>query len=111
MLAKRIRAIVFLSLLTATLTALADAPTTQPTPAAEEDGIRVYFSPRGGAAEAVIHAINGATQSLDVAVYSVTHAEIAKAIVDAHKRGVKVRIVLDRMQSSGKYSSATFLKN
>jgi phosphatidylserine/phosphatidylglycerophosphate/cardiolipin synthase-like enzyme len=36
---------------------------------------------------------------------------IAKAIADAHRRGVKVRVVMDKTQAAGKYSSATYLFN
>jgi phosphatidylserine/phosphatidylglycerophosphate/cardiolipin synthase-like enzyme len=46
-----------------------------------------------------------------VQAYSFTSAPIAKAVVDAHKRGVKVQVVLDKSQRMEKYSSATFLKN
>ena len=82
-----------------------------PDPAATEDGIRIYFSPDGGAAGAVIHEIEGATSTLDIAAYAYTHTGIAKATADAHRRGVKVRVLLDKSQSGGKYSSATYLFN
>src|ERR1039458_7346670 len=35
----------------------------------------------------------------------------AKALVEAHRRGVKVEVVLDRSQRTEKYSSATFVRN
>jgi len=38
-------------------------------------------------------------------------APIAKALVDAHKRGVKVQAILDKSQRSEKYTSAIFLTN
>ena len=43
--------------------------------------------------------------------YSFTSMEIAKALLDAHKRGVNVQVILDRSQRTEKYSSATFLSN
>lgn len=46
-----------------------------------------------------------------VQAYSSTSAPIAKTIVDAHKRGVKVQVILDKGQRTEKHSSATFLKN
>ena len=46
-----------------------------------------------------------------VQAYSFTSAPIAKALVDAHKRGVKVTVVLDKSQETEKYSSATFVAN
>ena len=36
--------------------------------------------------------------------YSFTSAPIAKALVEAHKRGVDVRVILDKSQRTEKYS-------
>jgi phosphatidylserine/phosphatidylglycerophosphate/cardiolipin synthase-like enzyme len=44
-----------------------------------------------------------------VQAYSFTSAPIAKALVDAHKRGVKVQVILDKSQRTEKYSSADFV--
>ncbi|HOF77241.1 MAG TPA: phospholipase D-like domain-containing protein [Smithellaceae bacterium] len=38
-------------------------------------------------------------------------APIAAALVRAHKRGIDVRVILDKNQKKDGYSSATFLKN
>lgn len=40
-------------------------------------------------------------QTLDIAIYSLTHPVIVKAIGDAYKRGVQVRIITDKVQASG----------
>jgi phosphatidylserine/phosphatidylglycerophosphate/cardiolipin synthase-like enzyme len=74
-------------------------------------GIQVYFSPKGGATDAVVSALNGATNSVLVQAYSFTSAPIAKALVDAHNRGVKVQVILDHSQRTEKYSEADFLKH
>jgi len=73
--------------------------------------VQVYFSPNGGAAEAIIKEISGARTEILVQAYSFTSTPIAKALVDAHKRGVKVQAILDKSQRSERYSSATFLAN
>jgi Phosphatidylserine/phosphatidylglycerophosphate/cardiolipin synthases and related enzymes len=73
--------------------------------------INVYFSPLGSATEAVVRELGNAKQEILVQAYSFTSAPIAKALVDAHKRGVKVTVVLDRSQRSTKYSSADFVNN
>ena len=44
-----------------------------------------------------------------VHAYSFTSAPIAKALVAAHKRSIKVEAILDKSQSSEKYTSAAFL--
>ena len=41
----------------------------------------------------------------------ITSAPIAKALLDAHKRGVKVEVILDKSQRTDQYSSATVLSN
>jgi phosphatidylserine/phosphatidylglycerophosphate/cardiolipin synthase-like enzyme len=46
-----------------------------------------------------------------VQAYSFTSAPIAKALVDAEKRGVKVQVILDRSQRTEKYSSADFVQH
>lgn len=75
------------------------------------NGVQVYFSPRGGATEAVVNALEHATNSVLVQAYSFTSAPIAKAVVDAHRRGVQVKVILDKSQRTEKYSEADFLKN
>jgi phosphatidylserine/phosphatidylglycerophosphate/cardiolipin synthase-like enzyme len=52
--------------------------------------VAVYFSPNGGATDAVVREVNAATTQILVQAYSFTSAPIAKALVDAHKRGVHV---------------------
>jgi hypothetical protein len=73
--------------------------------------VAVYFSPSGGATDAVVREVNAATQQILVQAYSFTSAPIAKALVAAHKRGVKILAVLDTSNETGKYSAATFLNN
>jgi phosphatidylserine/phosphatidylglycerophosphate/cardiolipin synthase-like enzyme len=74
-------------------------------------GIQVYFSPKGGATEAVVAALDHATNAVLVQAYSFTSAPIAKALVEAHRRGVDVQVILDHSQRTEKYSEADFLKN
>ncbi|HRK30806.1 MAG TPA: phospholipase D family protein [Tepidisphaeraceae bacterium] len=80
-------------------------------PAAEKGNIAVWFSPDGGCAETIIEAIRGADRSLDIAIYHLTHPDIAKAIADAHRRRVSVRVIMDKAQSQASYSAATYLNN
>jgi len=75
------------------------------------NSIQVYFSPRGGATEAVAGALAHATNNVLVQAYSFTSAPIAKALLEAHRRGVEVKVILDKSQRTEKYSEADFLKN
>jgi phosphatidylserine/phosphatidylglycerophosphate/cardiolipin synthase-like enzyme len=74
-------------------------------------GIEVRFSPRGGATDAVVSALEQATNSVLVQAYSFTSAPIARALVDAAHRGIKVQVILDKSQRTERYSEADFLKN
>jgi len=71
----------------------------------------VYFSPGGEATFAIRQALDNAKSTVLVQAYSFTSAPIAEALVKAHKRGVKVQVILDRSQRTQKYSSADFLVN
>ncbi len=71
--------------------------------------IEVFFSPKGGCTEAVVKELAAAKATVLVQAYSFTSAPIAKALVDAHKRGVKVEVILDKSQKGEKYTSADFV--
>ncbi len=73
--------------------------------------MEVYFSPHGGCAEAVVGEIEAARKEILVQAYSFTSAPIAKALVDAQRRGVRVKVILDRSQRTEKYSEADFLQH
>ena len=72
---------------------------------------QVYFSPNGGCTEAIVKEIDGAKTEVLVQAYSFTSTPIAKALLNAHKRGVKIEAILDKSQRREKYTSATFLAN
>ena len=71
--------------------------------------IQVFFSPKGGCTEAVVENVGKAKSTVLVQAYSFTSAPIAKALVDASKRGVKVQVILDKSNRTEKYSGADFL--
>jgi cardiolipin hydrolase len=66
--------------------------------------VSVYFSPNRGAADQIIGFIDRCENTLDIAVYSLTHDDIAEALMRAHKRGVKIRILMDKTQAGNKYA-------
>jgi phosphatidylserine/phosphatidylglycerophosphate/cardiolipin synthase-like enzyme len=80
-------------------------------PPCKETSTQVYFSPRGGATQAIINEIMNAQHEILVQAYSFTSTPIAKALVDANKRGVHVEVVLDKSQRKDSYTEATFLAN
>jgi len=46
-----------------------------------------------------------------VAAYSFTSKPISEALLDAHRRGIKVSVVADQKDNKKKYSAVTFLAN
>lgn len=71
--------------------------------------IKVFFSPDGGITHEIIEQIDNAEEYIDVAMYSFTSVAIAEAIVQAKNRGIKVRILLDKLQAAGQYSQYQYL--
>ena len=48
--------------------------------------------------ETVVKEINTAQTSILIQAFSFTSAPIAKALVDGHKRGVHIEVILDKSQ-------------
>ncbi len=73
--------------------------------------IEVYFTPSEVPIEKIIYLINHTKNSIDVAMYSFTSRPLAQSLVNAKKRGVKVRILLDGEWNSPKnrYSKVEYL--
>jgi phosphatidylserine/phosphatidylglycerophosphate/cardiolipin synthase-like enzyme len=94
------------------LVAIVSRPARQPSHRMEQlPPLEVYFSPGGGCTQAIVNEIDSARQSVRVQAYSFTSAPIAAALRQAHRRGVKVEVILDHSQQTDRYSSADFLHN
>jgi phosphatidylserine/phosphatidylglycerophosphate/cardiolipin synthase-like enzyme len=61
---------------------------------------RAIFSPQGGIEDALVRAVEAAKSSIDIAMFSFFSRRIGEALLAAKKRGVKVRLVLDKSQAS-----------
>jgi len=76
-------------------------------PSATEE--EVYFSPHGGCTQAIVDNLNWAERYIRVQAYSFTSKPIAEALIAAHKRGVDVKVLLDKSQLRGKGSKLDLL--
>ena len=80
------------------------APHTGPSPGpagwSAEAHEACYFSPRGGCTDAVVLEIESARTTVELEGYSFTSRPIGTALVNAHRRGVDVQLVLDAAESS-----------
>jgi phosphatidylserine/phosphatidylglycerophosphate/cardiolipin synthase-like enzyme len=75
------------------------------------NAVSVCFSPGGHCTDVIVKEIQGSRSSILVQAYGFTSAPIAKALLEAHKRGVKVHAILDKSNRTDKYSGADFLCN
>jgi len=91
-----------LLVLSACQPSLSSAIQSPPTVQAGEPEIQAFF-PRAGQdpAPVLVKLYSGASTSLDIAIYSLTHPDIVKAIGDARQRGVQVRVITDNEQAAG----------
>ncbi|NGX38463.1 MAG: Phospholipase D [Chlamydiae bacterium] len=61
----------------------------------EQADCKVYFSPKDQLADRLIELINKEEKSIKVAIYSMTHLGIAKALSRAKGRGVAIEVIVD----------------
>ena len=68
-----------------------------------------YFSDSDRVGDRIIAAINHTKNSLDLAIFDLTHPALTAALEDAQRRGVRIRIVADQRQAAGTHSEIPFL--
>ena len=66
--------------------------------------VKSYFSPSRDAVREVIGFIRRCETTLDVAIYSLTHDELAAELISAHERGVSIRVLVDKTQAGNQYA-------
>ena len=66
-----------------------------PRPEAPTLRAEVLFSPGPGCLNAITRCLEEAQKSVDICVFTVTDDRLAAAILDAHRRGVAVRLLTD----------------
>ncbi|KAG6622664.1 Mitochondrial cardiolipin hydrolase [Phytophthora cinnamomi] len=59
---------------------------------------------QGSSLMTMLGYLKGANKTMDVCVFTITCDEIAEAVLEAHARGVKVRVITDDGQAKGKGS-------
>jgi phosphatidylserine/phosphatidylglycerophosphate/cardiolipin synthase-like enzyme len=62
---------------------------------ADTSRMEAHFTPGDGPLNAIIQQIQKARGSIDVCVYTVTDDRISRALLDAHRNGVRLRVVGD----------------
>ena len=92
------------------LTVAQSAQTPPPPAQTPAPPVQVWFSPLGGCTAAVVKELGAATTSVDVEAYDFSSLPIARALSAAHGRGVKVRVVIDRLGARQKKCVAPSLQ-
>lgn len=59
----------------------------------------VGFTPSKECEDVIVYNIEHAKKSVDAAIYSINNKRIVKALKRAHLRGIKLRILTDRLQA------------
>lgn len=71
--------------------------------------IELCFTPPSGCSAVIERAISKAISSIYVQAYGMTSPTIADALIKAHERGIKVRILLDKSNLKDKWSKRSVL--
>ena len=73
--------------------------------------IRSCFTPGQDCTGFIVDQLDQASQRVLVQAYGMTSEPIMRALAQAKRRGVDVRVLLDKTNEQERYSAATFLQN
>lgn len=68
-----------------------------------------YFSPGDSCANAIISCIQNARKTIDICVFTISDNNIAEAILSAHKKGIKIRVLSDNFKAEDQGSDIYYL--
>ena len=72
--------------------------------------LEVLFSPQQKPMKRVIKLISKAKDSIDIAIFFLTHKELTRQLIKAHRRGVVIRIILDATAAKNGYTKHEILR-
>lgn len=77
----------------------------------DNTNLQVYFSPQDRAITTqVIPLINNAQKYVYVSAFLITHKQLSQSLINATKRGVSVKIILDAINTHTSYSKLKLLR-
>lgn len=71
--------------------------------------VKVFFAPEDSCAREIEQCIDRAEETIDIAVYAFSSQRLAKALVKAKRRGVKIRVYFDGGTQQQRWSQDDFL--
>jgi phosphatidylserine/phosphatidylglycerophosphate/cardiolipin synthase-like enzyme len=73
--------------------------------------VEVMFSPQDSSIRRHVRPLlKDAAERIDIAVFFLTHKHITEDLIEAHKRGVKVRVILDATGATNGYTKHELLR-
>ena len=72
--------------------------------------LQVFFCPLDDCPSELIQRLDFAQKTIDIAIYSFTLDSVSDALVEAHQRGVLVRVLFDAGQSASEFSQDEVLE-
>ena len=77
----------------------------------DEKYVSVYFSPANKISTTqIVPLINQSKKSIYIPAFYLTHNDIINALIEAHKRGINVKIIVDETSVKGKYVNIDYIK-
>ncbi|OZJ04095.1 hypothetical protein BZG36_02853 [Bifiguratus adelaidae] len=73
--------------------------------------VKSVFFPGQSSFETLLSTLHRAQRSLDICVFTITDNDVARAITDAHRRGVRVRVITDDDQETSRGSDIPELRH
>ncbi len=72
--------------------------------------IEIYFSPKDKGISAVIPLIDNSQKYVYIPAFLITRKDLAQSLIDAHKRGVSVKVILDATNTHTSSSKMKLLR-
>lgn len=69
-----------------------------------------YFSPDDNLESLLCSYIDQEQEAIDIAIFSFTNKRIARALIDAYNRGIKIRIITDPSSLQDRFNKCTLLQ-
>ena len=78
----------------------------------DKTAINIYFSPQDKTIEnAILPLIEKAEKYIYIPTFVITEGRVVTALLNAQKRGVDIKIIIDALSASGQYSKHQTLRN
>ena len=84
---------------------------TPPTPTSTQMSCQSHFFPSEQSFSSLISTLRSSQRTLDICVFSITDDDITNTIIQAHRKGIKVRIISDDDQAGSKGSDVFRLRD